>query len=120
MADEILDIDIEMGLTFEQELMADLISELEDDEDFSEKKLSLKLKNAIREVKSARHYPRHYTDEMIASDLEQYYSIIRDVALYDYNMIGAEGEATHSENGISRTYVDRNKLFSGVLPLASL
>jgi hypothetical protein len=38
--------------------------------------------------------------------------------LYDFNKIGAEFEESHNENSISRIWVERNKLFNGILPLA--
>lgn len=122
MEDEILneEIDTGMQLTFEQELMGDLTAELEDSDGYDFLKLSLKLKSAIREVKLIRDYPDYYTDAMISKDMEHFYSVIRNVALYDYNMIGAEGESMHSENNISRTYVDRNKLFVSVVPIARI
>ena len=55
-----------------------------------------------------------YTDEQIQEDLYNFYSVIKRVALYDYNQIGAEGEKSHNENSVSRTWEDRSKLFNGV------
>ena len=104
----------------ETEILEELKIELQNEPGFSEEILKLKIKNAIREVKQIRRYPKAYTETYIDSDLLNYYAIVKDVALYDYNMLGAEGEAGHSENGISRTYIDRNKLFSGVIPIAKL
>lgn len=103
------------------EILEDLRIELSADEEggeFSETLLLSKIKNATREVKTKRRYPVSYTDEMISRDLTRYYSTIRSVALYDYNSIGNEGEESHSEKNISRTYVDRNSLFYGVNPIA--
>ena len=58
------------------------------------------------------------TDEMIEEDLDRYYSNIRAIALYDYNQIGVEGQQSHNEGGVSRTWVDRKSLFNGILPLS--
>lgn len=102
----------------QEELIADISAELESDATFNVSILKSKVINAIRDVKRARRYPSSYTDEKIQSDLYEYYSNIRSIAVYDYNMLGAEGEQSHSENGISRTYIDRNKLFAGILPIA--
>lgn len=113
-------IDEEMKLTLEQELVADLTDELSEDELFNEKILLSKIRNAIREVKRARSYPKSYTDEMIDSDLYDYYSNIRNIALYDYNMVGMEFEASHNENSVSQTMTDRNKLFAGIIPFAKI
>jgi hypothetical protein len=113
-------MDEEMELTLEQELVADLTSELsESDELFNEKLMLSKIRNAIREVKRARKYPDSYTDEMIEKDMYEFYSNIRNLALYDYNMIGIEGQSNNSEQGTTMAYVDRNKLFGGIVPLAS-
>jgi hypothetical protein len=57
---------------------------------------------------------------MIAADLENYYSVIRSVALYDYNQRGAEGQVSHDENSIGRTWVDRDKLFNGVVAFVKI
>lgn len=98
------------------EISTDLITELGIKDNAEISALNIKVKNAIREVKRARNYPSHYTDEMISNDLENYYSNIKDIALYDYNQIGAEGETAHSENGTSRTWKDRKECFNGIIP----
>lgn len=107
---------ISVGL--QEELISDISAELESEPTFNESILRSKVINAIRDVKRARRYPSSYTDEKIQSDLYNYYSNIRSIAVYDYNMIGAEGEQSHSENSISRSYIDRNKLFSGIVSIA--
>lgn len=101
----------------ELEILADITAEM-GNEDFNTAVMTAKIKSAYREVKRARNYPDTYSDEKIEKDMESYFSNIKNIALYDYNMIGAEGEATHSENGVSRTYVDRKSLFAGVLPIS--
>lgn len=103
----------------ENELIEDLTAELQiTDELFNASLLEIKVKNAIKEVKRARNYPSHYTEQMIDDDMERFYSQIRNIALYDYEQIGAENETSHSENNISRSFIDRDKLFAGILPLA--
>lgn len=110
----------ELNVQLQEELMADLIEELSSDDTFNESLLKVKVKNAIREIMSARAYPEYYTNEQIEKDLARYYSNIRKLALYDYNTIGAEFETSHNENSTSRSWVDRNKIFNGVLPLAKM
>ena len=103
----------------ENELIEDLTAELQiTDKLFNASLLEIKVRNAIKEVKRARNYPSHYTEQMIDDDIERFYSQIRNIALYDYEQIGAENETSHSENNISRSFVDRDKLFAGILPLA--
>ena len=80
--------------------------------------LASKVRNAIREVKKARRYPSHYTEKMINEDLENYISNIEGLALYDYNQVGAEGESTHNESGVNRTWKSRSANFNGIIPIA--
>ena len=62
------------------EIVEDLKIELESDVGFSEDALTAKTRNAYREVKLARHYPSTYTDDMVNADMEQFISVIRDIA----------------------------------------
>lgn len=102
-----------------EKMLEELIAELSGSEtEIDTAKLSSKLNNAIREVKLAVNYPSHYTDEQIASDLEQYYGNIHDLTLYDYNQIGAEGEISHNENGTNRTWKSRRECFTGIIRFA--
>lgn len=100
-------------------IIEDLTTELSvTDANFNSDLLTAKVKSATREVKDVRNYPETYTSEMIDKDMEKFYSTIRDVALYDYNTVGAEFQKTHNENSVTRTWYDRDKLFRMVLPLA--
>lgn len=76
--------------------------------------LSSKIKNAVREVRNKRNYPEHFTEEQIAKDLKKHYSNIRELALYDFNQFGAEGQISHNENGTNRTWKSRNDCLIGV------
>lgn len=106
-------------LTFENDLLEDLTAELsETDPNFKEQLIIPKIKGAIREVRRARNYPKHYSESTIVEDLKNYYSNIRNIVLYDYNIIGAEFEESHSENSVSRSWKDRDKLFAGIIPLS--
>jgi hypothetical protein len=101
-------------MDIEQEIIAELSIELQGEPTFNADILAVKVKNAIREVRKARNYPKSYTEENIQEDLQDYYSNIRNIALYDYNQIGAEFQSSASENSVSRSWVDRDKLFDGV------
>lgn len=97
LVDEIYnDLLLEMDLTVEKDKLI----------------LKSKVRNAANEVKNKSNYPSHYTDRMISEDLETKRYVIRNVALYDYNMVGAEFQKSHSENGVNRSYAERDKLFS--------
>lgn len=101
-------------MDIEQEIIAELSIELQGEPTFNADILAVKVKNAIREVRKARNYPKSYTEKNIQEDLQDYYSNIRNIALYDYNQIGAEFQSNASENSVSRSWVDRDKLFDGV------
>ena len=111
-------MDEQMEISLQDEIIADLTTELKNEQTFDLSKLKQKVINAIREVKKARKYPATYEDETIDKDLAEYYSNIRNIALYDYNQIGIEFQTSSSENGVSRNYMEREKLFSGIIPLA--
>lgn len=109
------DSGINTGL--EQEIFAELSAELSvSDKNFNETLLFSKVRNAVREVKRARNYPKTYSDSQIEEDMCDYFSNIRNIALYDYNQIGSEYESGHSENSVSRNWIDRNSLFNGICP----
>lgn len=105
-------------MDIQDEVFEDLYEDLGIDNSKDEEILTRKIKNAIREVKNRRSYPSHFTDADIAADLEKLYSNIRELALYDYNQIGAEGQTSHSSNGTSRTWKDRDDCLKGVFAWA--
>ena len=93
------DLGTELGLTEESDLAV----------------LSSKIRNAYREVKRARNYQSSHTQEFIDRDMENFYSNIRELALYDFNQAGAEGQTSHSENGTNRVWKDRKECLNGVV-----
>lgn len=104
-----------------QEIYQIVISELKEEiADAEESLLSAKVNKAIREVRTARKYPLNFTEEQIYNDLYKYIPNIESLALYDYNRIGAEGETSHSENGVNRNWIDRSYCFNGVLPISKI
>lgn len=108
--------------TLQDELLKDLkivlAEELHTDSDVAI--LSLKIKKAVLEVKSRRNYQKHHDKVFIDEDMQKFYSAIYDLVLYDWNTIGAEGQSGHSENGISRTYVEREKYLAGIAPFVTV
>ncbi len=99
-------------------IVADLTIELKNETDFDSEMLEVKVANALREVRMARNYPKTYSEERIISDLNDYYTNIRSIALYDYTKIGAEGQTQYSADGESIHYLNRDKLFTGIIPIA--
>lgn len=100
------------------DLEAELSAELHSDTDKA--LLSSKIKGAYREVKLRRNYQEHHTQEFIDRDMEKLYPVIKYLALYDWNTIGAEGQESHSENGVSRGFVKRNEILAKVIPFAQV
>lgn len=100
-----------------EEVITDLTLELQSDESFNADLLESKVKNALREVKTARRHPKSFTDELIAEDMENYISNIRNLALYDYNRSGVEETTSYTGNGETRAYMERSKLFQGIIPI---
>lgn len=105
---------------FEDELNTDLAAEITaSGNTVIAEVLAIKVKAVVRELLNIRNYENSgMTDVEIEADLPRYYTQCMNVARYDYNQLGAEGEDSHTENGISRKYVDRGKLWSGAVPFA--
>lgn len=101
----------------QSKIIDDLTIELSKRPLFDATLLEAKVEAAIEDVKRRRNYrAAQYDDAKIAADMEQFYSNIRSVALYDYDKIGAFGEVTHNEGGTNRTWRDREAYFIGVAP----
>ena len=107
---------------FENEIKTDLAAELTAcGVDVLVDVLSVKVKAVVRELLTIRNYEHSgMTDEEIETDINRYYTPCMNVSRFDYNQLGAEGEETHTENGISRKYIERGKLWSGVVPFAKV
>jgi hypothetical protein len=106
--------------SLQDEIIADLTTELQNEEDFSSELLTAKVKSAIREVATARNYPNTYSDAVKEADMNNYYTQIKALAMYDYSKIGAEGQDNYSADGEVIKYSNRAKLFDGVLPIAQI
>lgn len=75
---------------------------------------------AEQDVRLYRNYPDNYTEEMIEKDMKKFDSIIVNLALYDYNQEGGEFQISSSENGTSRSWIDRDKILGKVIPFISV
>lgn len=78
------------------------------------------IKQATEDVKAKRCYPDSYTDEMITEDLKKFKSVIVNLAVYDHSQAGEAFMASYNENGVNRTWRDRDSLFVGVFPFAKV
>ena len=109
------------SITMVQDIVDELTAEIKPtDDQFNAMLLAAKVVGAYREVRNVRKYPTYYTEEQIESDMEQFYDVCKNIAVYDYNTIGIEWQKINKENAVSREFIRRTSLFSGVLPLSKL
>lgn len=99
-----------------QEIVDELTIELKNEPTFDADVLTLKVKDAYRKVRGRKCYENTSKGEDdILSDLSiKHFQDIKDVARYNYNMIGAEGEVSHSENGTSRTFRTEDEVLGNI------
>lgn len=100
------------------DLETELVSELHSDADKA--LLSSKIKGAYRTVNRKRNYQEHHNKEFIDKDMLAMYDIVKELALYDWNHIGAEGETSHSDNGVSRIWNPREDILMNVIPFVTV
>lgn len=100
-------------------LLTEFTKAFANDDTFDSSAMKDKIESALNEVQETRRYPSYYTKEQIVKDLNKYSSTIKNVALYDYNQIGAEFQESHNENSVSRSWKKREELFSSVIPIAT-
>lgn len=72
------------------------------------------------EIQEKRMYPDNYTEEDIYKDMKRFEGDIVNLAVYDYSQAGESYMESYSENGISRQWEDRDKLFYKVKPIARI
>ena len=99
-------------------LLDELKIELGVSRDSDIKLLEIKLKNAIREVESAISFKDRHDEDFRLKEIKQYIGNIKDLTMYDFSLIGAEGQTSHSENYTSRTFKDRKECFNGIVRFA--
>lgn len=74
------------------------------------------IKQTTKDIIAKRCYPQSYTQEQIDNDLKSYESVIVNLVVYDRSQAGENYMASYSENGVSRSWKDRDSLFVGVYP----
>ena len=103
-----------------EEIKSEIMADVAQADLFSETLLRSKIKGAYREVVRARRYPKRYTEADIEDDIVNYYSNIKDLAMYDYSAVGSEGLSSYSADGTSIHYKDRKQCFSGIYPIPTV
>ena len=108
-------------MTVSEKVIENLTTMYSDQPTFNEGKIAIIVDKVIKEVITARNYKDvGYSDEQIELDLFNYESQIYNLSEYDFAHFGAPHETSHSEPSTSRTWIDRNKLFSGIVALSPL
>lgn len=72
------------------------------------------------EIQEKRMYPDDYTEEDIYKDMKRFEGDIVNLVVYDYSQAGESYMESYSENGISRQWKERDKLFYKVKPIARI
>lgn len=83
-------------------------------------RLDLLIKQSTNEVINRRMYPKSYTQEQIDEDLKKFEDVIINLTVYDRSQAGESFMQSYSENGVSRTWKDRDKLFGEVYPFVKI
>lgn len=78
------------------------------------------IEQAKKEIAIKRMYPETYTEKDILSDLERFENNVVDLAVYDRSQAGEAYMASYSENGVSRSWKNREDLFFGVYPFVKV
>lgn len=104
----------------EAEILADVVTYLGDEVGETDKPVLLILiQRAIRKV-CAKRYPFGYTDTEKETAVKRYRDTIFAVVVYYWAKQGAEGESSHSENGISRAYEKEDDIYFDVVPFCKV
>lgn len=77
----------------------------------------------IEKYKQHRNFPNTFNDEKIEEDMIVHKSTIAMAIVDIYMKAGAEGEVSHSENGVARTYQNAylsRDVFGDVLPFVKV
>ena len=104
----------------EAEILADIITYLGNEVTESDKPVLLILVNrAIRKV-CMKRYPFGCSDDEKMKAVDKYRDTIFEAAVYYWAKQGADGESSHSENSISRTYNSEDDIFFDVIPMVKV
>ena len=74
---------------------------------------------AIEQFQTIRNYPSSWDEERKIADMEKNKAKIAMAAIEIDAKDGAEGQISHSENGISRTWTDKISAYKDVIGFAN-
>lgn len=109
-------MDENMSVGLREQIIAELTTELSGEPTFKAEILEIKVNDAYRKVKARKAYHNtSFDDKKIEKHLyDNHYQDIKDVALYNYNMIGAEFQKSHNENNISRSWRTEDEIMGNI------
>lgn len=110
-------MDESMNVGLKEEIIAELTVELENQPTFSVDIIKIKVNDAYRKVRSRKCYGNtSYTEEQIEKDLyDKHYQDIKDVAKYNFAIMGADFQISHSENNVSRTWRTEDEIMGSIV-----
>ena len=110
-------MDNAMNVGLKEEIIAELTVELQNQPTFNDEILAIKVRDAYRKVRSRKCYQNtSYTEEQIEKDLyDKHYQDIKDVAKYNFAIMGADFQISHSENNISRTWRTEDEIMGNIV-----
>lgn len=99
-----------------KEITDELAIEFKNDVGFDVDILALKVKDGYRKVRNRKCYENtSKTEEKIIEDLYQrHIQNIKDIAAYNYAKIGGDFQTSHSENGVSRSWITENEVLGNI------
>jgi len=104
--------------SFEKSICDALKLEMSKEPTYDADVVASKVSAVVRELLQRRRYKKAgMLDWAVQDDIENYYTQVLNVARYDFNTIGAEGEDRHTENGVDRTFTECGRLWAGVVPI---
>lgn len=80
--------------------------------------LKEQLNSAIQDVNEARRFTPDYKEKKYYD--KNYENKIIKIVIIEIAKIGVEGQKSHSENGISRAYEDRDEILNNIPPLVHI
>lgn len=109
---------------FNEDLRNKVIEYMDSIDDFKGQIPSVMLIDfVVEKYKQHRNYPLYTKDDAINDDLYSHISTIAMAVVDMYAKMGAEGEKSHSENGVTRQYESAyisTSIFIDVLPYVNI
>ncbi len=107
----------------ESEILNELITQLADDYNPGMDAVLLTyVKKAMRIFRNYVNYPKQFTEDQIARDMEKNIDCIGDIAMYRASKQGLEFVKSFSESGTSRSWQDETEIYAmhGIVPYATV